>query len=96
LPVPHDPYLRKALKNLGKNCWKSLTSLAATVILNYKQTKGNVMAKFNISLQVEYIFELEADTPEEAERLAWEYDYNSDISAYAGVYSIDVDEVYED
>jgi hypothetical protein len=54
------------------------------------------MAKFNVSMQVEYIFELEADTPEEAERLAWEYDYIEDSSAYAGVYSIEVDEIEED
>lgn len=54
------------------------------------------MAKFNISMQVEYIFEIDADTPEEAERLAWEYDYIEDSSAYAGVYSIDVDEVEEE
>ena len=54
------------------------------------------MAKFNISMQVEYIFEIEADTPEDAERLAWEYDYCEDSSAYAGVYSIDVDEIEGD
>ncbi len=54
------------------------------------------MAKFNISMQVEYIFEIEADTPEEAESKAWEYDYCEDSSAYAGVYSIDVDEIESD
>jgi hypothetical protein len=54
------------------------------------------MAKFNISMQVEYIFEIDADTPEDAERLAWEYDYIEDSSAYAGVYSIDVDEIEGD
>jgi hypothetical protein len=54
------------------------------------------MAKYNISMQVEYIFEIEADTPEDAERLAWEYDYCEDSSAYAGVYSIDVDEIEGD
>ncbi len=54
------------------------------------------MAKFNISMKVEYIFEVEADTPEEAESLAWEYDYEDDRSSYAGVYSIDVDEMEEE
>jgi hypothetical protein len=54
------------------------------------------MAKFNISMKVEYIFEVEADTPEEAESKAWEYDYEDDRSSYAGVYSIDVDEMEED
>jgi hypothetical protein len=54
------------------------------------------MAKFNISMKVEYIFEVEADTPEEAESLAWEYDYEDDRSSYAGVYSIDVDEMEDD
>jgi len=41
------------------------------------------MAKFNISMKVEYIFEVEADTPEEAESLAWEYDYEDDHSSYS-------------
>ena len=54
------------------------------------------MAKFNISMKVEYIFEVEADTPEEAESKAWEYDYEDDRSSYAGVYSIDVDEIEGD
>lgn len=54
------------------------------------------MAKFNISLMVEYIFDVEADTAEEAERLAWEYDYTTDTSAYAGVFSIDVDEIEDE
>ena len=54
------------------------------------------MATYNISMKVEYIFEVEADTPEEAESKAWEYDYCEDSSAYAGVYSIDVEEVEEE
>ncbi len=54
------------------------------------------MAKFNVSMQVEYIFEVEADTPEEAESKAWEYDYEEDRSSYAGVYSIDVEEIEEE
>ena len=54
------------------------------------------MATYNVAMKVEYIFEVEADTPEEAESKAWEYDYEEDRSSYAGVYSIDVDEVEEE
>lgn len=53
------------------------------------------MATFNISMKVEYIFEVEAENETEAEAKAWEYDYEDDRSSYAGVYSIDVDEVEE-
>lgn len=53
------------------------------------------MATFNISMKVEYIFEVEAEDALEAEAKAWEYDYEDDRSSYAGVYSIDVDEVEE-
>jgi hypothetical protein len=54
------------------------------------------MAKFNISMQVEYVFEVEAEDHAEAEAKAWEYDYEEDRSSYAGVYSIDVQEMYEE
>lgn len=54
------------------------------------------MAKFNICMKVDYVFEVEADTPEEAESKAWEYDYEEDRSSYAGVYSIDVEEMEDD
>jgi len=54
------------------------------------------MAKFNISMLVEYVFEVEADTESEAESRAWEYDYEDDRSSYAGVYSIDVQEMDEE
>jgi len=54
------------------------------------------MAKFNISMKVEYIFEVEAEDEQEAEKLAWEYDYEDDRSSYAGVYSIDIDEMEEE
>jgi hypothetical protein len=53
------------------------------------------MATYNISMKVEYIFEVEAEDEQEAEKLAWEYDYEEDRSSYAGVYSIDVEEVEE-
>jgi hypothetical protein len=54
------------------------------------------MPKYSIDMRVDYTFEIEADTPEEAESLAWEYDYVDDFAAYAGVYSIEVEEVEED
>jgi hypothetical protein len=53
------------------------------------------MAKWQIDMQVEYSFEIEAETAEEAERLAWEYNYSDDQMAYQGVYSIDVEEIEE-
>lgn len=53
------------------------------------------MPTYNIAMKVEYIFEVEAENEEEAEKLAWEYDYEDDRSSYAGVYSIDVDEMEE-
>ena len=49
------------------------------------------MAKWQIDMRVDYSFEIEAKTAEEAERLAWEYNYSDDPTAYDGVYSIDVD-----
>lgn len=54
------------------------------------------MAKFQIDMRVDYSFEVEADSPEEAEQRAWEYDYQEDTSSYAGVYSIDVEEIEDD
>ena len=51
------------------------------------------MAKFFIKMRVDYAFEIEADSPEDAESKAWEYDYTEDGSAYDGVYSIDVEEI---
>lgn len=54
------------------------------------------MAKYQIDMRVDYSFEVEADSPEEAEKLAWEYDYQEDTSSYDGVYSIDVEEIEDD
>jgi hypothetical protein len=53
------------------------------------------MAKWQIDMRVDYSFEIEAETAEEAERLAWEYNYSDDPMAYQGVYSIDVEEIEE-
>jgi len=54
------------------------------------------MAKFLVNMRVDYSFDVEADTPEEAEALAWEYDYQEDGTSYDGVYSIEVDQYLED
>lgn len=54
------------------------------------------MPKYLVNMRVDYSFDVEADTPEEAEALAWEYDYQEDGTAYDGVYSIDVDKYEED
>ena len=54
------------------------------------------MPKYFIKMRVDYAFEIEADSPEDAESKAWTYDYNEDTAAYDGVYSIDVEELDED
>ena len=53
------------------------------------------MATWQIDMRVDYSFEIEAETAEEAEKLAWTYDYSNDQMAYQGVYSIDVEEIEE-
>ena len=53
------------------------------------------MARWQIDMQVEYSFEIEAETAKEAEELAWTYNYSEDFGAYQGVYSIDVEEIEE-
>jgi hypothetical protein len=51
------------------------------------------MPTFDVKVIVEYNYEVEADTPEEAEEQGWHYeDYG-----YSGeVYSIEIDEQEED
>ena len=51
------------------------------------------MPTYDVKVIVEYLYEVEADTPEEAEEQGWHYeDY-----AYSGeVYSIEVDEQPEE
>lgn len=51
------------------------------------------MPTYDVKVIVEYFYEVEADTPEEAEEQGWHYeDY-----AYSGeVYSIEVDEQPEE
>lgn len=50
------------------------------------------MGTYNVRALVEYQFDVEADSQEEADRLAEEYEYWDDQSAYYGMYSLDVEE----
>lgn len=51
------------------------------------------MPTFDVKVIVEYNYEVEAETPEEAEEQGWEYE---DYSWTAEVYSIEVDEQPEE
>jgi hypothetical protein len=50
------------------------------------------MATYNVKALVEYQWEVEADSQEEAEALAFEYEYWNDDTAYYGMYSCEVEE----
>ncbi len=50
------------------------------------------MATYNVKILVEYRWEVEADSQEEAQALADEYEYWEDNAAYYGMYSMDVEE----
>lgn len=52
------------------------------------------MAMFNVKTTVEYYFEVEAETEDDAMEMGWDYENHG---AYRGeVYSIEVDEVEEE
>lgn len=51
------------------------------------------MPTYDLKVIVEYNYEVEAENVEEAEQQGWEYE---DYSYTAEVYSIEVDEQYED
>lgn len=51
------------------------------------------MPTYDVKVIVEYNYEVEADTPEEAEEQGWHYD---DYGYSSEVYSIEVDEQEED
>lgn len=51
------------------------------------------MGKYYVKTVVEWSGELEADTPEEAEAMGWNWDTEL---MYDGVYSIDVEELESD
>ena len=56
------------------------------------------MAKFMVDMRIDFSGEVEADTAEEAEQLAWtSWGANvDDLISYDGVYSIDVEELEEE
>ncbi len=51
------------------------------------------MPTFDVKVIVEYNYEVEADSPEEAEEQGWQYE---DYAHFADVYSIDVVEQESD
>lgn len=55
------------------------------------------MPRYNVEMMIQFAGEIEADSEEEAEKLAWTSwgeTYDSPI-VYDGVYSIDVEEIEE-
>jgi hypothetical protein len=56
------------------------------------------MPKFYIEMRIDFAGEIEAESKEQAEQLAWESwgdTMDADIT-YAGVYSVDVEELEDD
>ena len=56
------------------------------------------MPKYNVEMLIEFVGEIEADTPEQAEELAytsWGDTMDNDI-VYDGVYSIEVEEIEDE
>lgn len=51
------------------------------------------MAKYEVSVRVDFNYEVEADSQEEAEEMGWQYE---DYTHFADVYSIHVDEIEPD
>ena len=50
------------------------------------------MPNYLVKMRVDYAFEIQAENEEEAEKLAWDYDYIEDSACYDGVYDIFVTE----
>jgi hypothetical protein len=51
------------------------------------------MATYDVKVIVEYMYEVEADSPEEAEEQGWAYE---DYRHFGDVYSIDVTQTSDD
>lgn len=51
------------------------------------------MGTYNVKVTVEYEYEVEADSYEDAEEEGWNYE---EYSHYASVYSIDVEDITEE
>lgn len=56
------------------------------------------MPKYSVEMRIDFSGEVEADSQDEAEQLAWVSWGNNidDLVSYDGVYSIDVDEIEEE
>ena len=56
------------------------------------------MSKFYVKMRIDFAGEIEAESEEQAEKLAWtSWGENSDAAiSYDGVYSIDVEEIEDD
>lgn len=56
------------------------------------------MAKFYVEMKIDFSGEIEADTAEQAEQLAWTSwgETHDSLITYDGVYSVDVEELEED
>jgi hypothetical protein len=60
--------------------------------------RGLRMPKFYVEMRIDFAGEIEAESKEDAEQKAWESwgdTMDADIT-YAGVYSVDVEEIEED
>jgi hypothetical protein len=55
--------------------------------------KGKQMAKYEITTVVQYVFEVEADDLDTAEKMGWDYE---DYQHFAEVYSVEVAELEEE
>jgi len=51
------------------------------------------MATFEVKVRVDYFYEVEADSLEEAEEQGWQYE---DYRGFADVYSIDITQISDD
>ena len=56
------------------------------------------MSKFYVKMRIDFAGEIEAESEDEAEKLAWTSwgDTSDNAITYDGVYSIDVEEIEED
>jgi hypothetical protein len=63
-----------------------------------KKGKDNKVARWYVEMRIDFSGEIEADTKEEAENLAWTSwgDTMDSAITYEGVYSIDLEEMDED
>lgn len=58
-----------------------------------KLWNGNKMSTYYVKVRVDLEYEVEANSPEEAEELGWKWE---DYTMFSDVYSIDVEELESD